>query len=216
MAAERFARWLGREPPPRWRRLSPPAHAGVPVVPQGGRTGLTGGATAMTGRPASLERMTGIEEIDPASHPDRAGRHAAAGHSGGGRAGRAALRLGPRRARVVSDWRQRGDQRRRQPRHSLRHDARPRARSRGGARRRHGAHVAQQAHQEQRRLRPAADLHRVRRHARRHHARRRCGSTRARAASRRRSCARRRLRRRARASCAGRGNRSARRCRPSR
>ena len=39
---------------------------GVPVVPQGGLTGLCGGARPVEGGVAlSLERMTGIEEIDP-------------------------------------------------------------------------------------------------------------------------------------------------------
>jgi len=41
---------------------------GVPVVPQGGLTGLCGGGRPVAGGIAlSLERMTGIEEIDPAS-----------------------------------------------------------------------------------------------------------------------------------------------------
>ena len=41
---------------------------GVPVVPQGGLTGLCGGARPQPGWVAlSLERMVGIEEIDPAS-----------------------------------------------------------------------------------------------------------------------------------------------------
>lgn len=42
--------------------------AGVPVVPQGGLTGLCGGAIAGEGEVAlSLERMSGIEEIDAAA-----------------------------------------------------------------------------------------------------------------------------------------------------
>jgi FAD/FMN-containing dehydrogenase len=42
--------------------------AGVPVVPQGGLTGLAGGATPVNGCVVlSLERMTGVEEIDPAA-----------------------------------------------------------------------------------------------------------------------------------------------------
>ena len=43
------------------------AHAaGIPVVPQGGLTGLVGGAQPIAGGVAlSLERMTAIEEIDP-------------------------------------------------------------------------------------------------------------------------------------------------------
>jgi FAD/FMN-containing dehydrogenase len=42
--------------------------AGLPFVPQGGMTGLCGGATPEAGWVAiSLERMTGIEEIDAAS-----------------------------------------------------------------------------------------------------------------------------------------------------
>lgn len=42
--------------------------AGLPVVPQGGLTGLCGGARPDQGSVVlSLERMTGIEEIDPAS-----------------------------------------------------------------------------------------------------------------------------------------------------
>lgn len=40
----------------------------VPVVTQGGRTGLTGGATPVDGCVVlSLERMSGVEEIDPAA-----------------------------------------------------------------------------------------------------------------------------------------------------
>jgi FAD/FMN-containing dehydrogenase len=42
--------------------------AGQPVVPQGGLTGLAGGATPQGGEIAlSLERMRGIEELDPAA-----------------------------------------------------------------------------------------------------------------------------------------------------
>lgn len=42
--------------------------AGVPVVPQGGLTGLAGGATPVDGGVVlSLARMTGVEEIDPAA-----------------------------------------------------------------------------------------------------------------------------------------------------
>lgn len=42
--------------------------AGQPVVPQGGLTGLAGGATPSRGAIAlSLERMRGIEELDPAA-----------------------------------------------------------------------------------------------------------------------------------------------------
>jgi FAD/FMN-containing dehydrogenase len=41
---------------------------GLPVVPQGGLTGLAGGATPVdAGIVLSLERLTGIEEIDPAA-----------------------------------------------------------------------------------------------------------------------------------------------------
>ncbi len=44
------------------------ARHGVPVVPQGGLTGLAGGALPVEGCIAlSLERLTGIEEIDPAA-----------------------------------------------------------------------------------------------------------------------------------------------------
>ena len=44
------------------------AEHGVPVVPQAGLTGLTGGAQPLTGAVAiSFERFSGIEEIDPAS-----------------------------------------------------------------------------------------------------------------------------------------------------
>ncbi len=44
------------------------AHHGVPVVPQGGLTGLCGGALPVPGCVAlSLERMTGVEEIDAAA-----------------------------------------------------------------------------------------------------------------------------------------------------
>ena len=42
------------------------SQAGIPVTPQGGMTGLCGGARPLDGGIAlSMERMTGIEQIDP-------------------------------------------------------------------------------------------------------------------------------------------------------
>ncbi len=61
--------------------------ARLPFVPQGGLTGLCGGAAPEPGWVAiSLERMVGIEEIDRAAFDhDRQGRHAAGDDSEGRR-----------------------------------------------------------------------------------------------------------------------------------
>ena len=67
--------------------------------------------------------------------------------------------------------RQRRDERRRHGRPALRHDARPRARARGGAARRPGVGRAAARAQGQHRLRPQAAVRRVRGHARGRHRR---------------------------------------------
>ena len=105
-------------------------------------------------------------------HHHRAGRRAAASGAGRGGGGGPVLPARHRRARHLPDRRQRLHQRRRQPRAALRHGARAGAGAGGGAGRRHHRLGAQQDAQEQRRLRPQADLHRRRGHARRHHAHR--------------------------------------------
>ena len=115
--------------------------ARLPFVPQGGLTGLCGGATPEPGGSRiSLERMVGIEEIDPASATMTVqGRHAARASCSRPLTTRLPLPARSRRARLLRHRRQRLDQCRRQPRHPLRHDARHGARPRGGAGRRHGA-----------------------------------------------------------------------------
>ena len=99
-----------------------------------------------------------------------AGRRHAAGAAGSGRTARPELSARSRRARHRDPRRQCRDQCRRQSRDPLRHDARHGARSRGRAGRRHHPVLDEPPDQEQRGLRPQADLHRLRRHARDHHA----------------------------------------------
>ena len=112
---------------------------------------------------------------------DGQGRHAAGDDAEGGRRGRLLLSARSRRARLLRDRRQSFHQRRRQSRHPLRHDARTGARPRSGAAGRHRRHQPQQAAEEQRRLRPEAPVHRLRRHARHHHRASYCGCFRSRA-----------------------------------
>ena len=145
-----------------------------PVVPQGGLTGLCGGGRAGDGEVALFARADGRRRGDQLRdrHHDRPGRHAARARAAGGRRGRLLRPARPGCARLLRHRRQHLDQRRRQPRHPLRHDPRDGARPRGRAGRRHRPPLAQQADQEQRRHRPQAPVHRQRGHARRRHARR--------------------------------------------
>ena len=142
--------------------------------PTAGSPGLVQGADAdRSDIVLSLESMNAIERVDVPG-PLVA--------CAGGREARAAcsaqaeehglvfpLDLGARDS--CHGRRQHLDQCRRPARAALRHDAQPRARHRGGARGRHGAHLAQSHAQEQCRLRPQAVVHRQRRHARRRDAR---------------------------------------------
>ena len=159
------------------RRCAFVASTGRPVVPQGGLTGLCGGARAIDGAVAlSLERLTGIDEIDPSSSTItvRAGTPLQVVQQAVDAAG-LLLPAGSRRARVLRDRRQPVDQRRRQSRHPLRHGARIGARRGSRAARRHRRRLHEQDAEEQRGLRPEAPVHRQRRHARHHHHRRCCG-----------------------------------------
>ena len=178
--------WSGLPPTRPSARASPPHHragrgclARVPSLPSARR------APGRSDRPVrrgarlegeialSLERMVGIEEIDPATATmtvlagtplERVQEAADAGW----------LPRGPRSrcARLLRHRRQHRHQRGRQPGDPLRHDPRDGAGPRGGAGRRHRAAEPQQADQEQCRLRPEAALHRQRGHARRGHPRR--------------------------------------------
>ncbi len=145
---------------------------GQAVVPQGGLTGLCGGARASRRRGRAVARA-----------PGRASRKST-------RRRRRSPCAPARRCEVVQqaaddagfffplDLGARGscaiggnlvDQRRRQPRDPLRHGARIGARARGRAARRHDRRLHEQDAEEQRRLRPEAPVHRQRRHARHHH-----------------------------------------------
>ena len=127
---------------------------GVPVVPQGGLTGLTGAATPVEGAVLiSLERMRAILEVDPVASTMtvEAGATLQAVQEAADAAGLLyPLDIGG--PRLMCDRRQHLDQCRGQPRAALRHDARSRARPRGRARRRDDPDVPQQNAEEQHRL----------------------------------------------------------------
>jgi hypothetical protein len=103
-------------------------------------------------------------------HGHGAGRGRAAGAAGAARRAGADVPAGPRSARQLHDRRQHLDQRRRQPRDPLRHDARTGGGAGSGAGRRHRARWPEAPDQEQHRHRPQAAVHRQRRRARRRHA----------------------------------------------
>ena len=143
---------------------------GVPVVPRGLGTGLSGGSTALDGcitlstermRSLSIDRAAMVATVGP-GHPQR--------RAEGGRRGRGPLV--PARPVVVRDLldrREPGHQRRRAVLREVRRHHRLRARHRGGAGRRSGGAPRWPHDQGRRRLRPQAAVRRVGGHARRDH-----------------------------------------------
>ena len=145
----------------------------VPVVPQGGNTGLVGaGVPDGSGRPRGA--LARAPRPDPRGRPAQRHDHRRGGlrardRPGGRGRGQPPVPARARRPGLVPDRRQPVEQRRRHQRAALRHGARAGARARGGARRRpHLGRPAQPA-QGQHRLRPEAAVHRRRGHARRDH-----------------------------------------------
>ena len=148
------------------------AEAGVPVVAQGGNTGLVGGGVPHGGIVLSLTRLDRIREVDRlnATITVEAGCILQNG-AGGGRGGGLPVSPVPGVRGHLPHRRQPRHQRGRHGRAALRQHARadPRPRGRAGGR----AHL-ERPHgpaQGQYRLRPARPLHRVRGHARHHHRR---------------------------------------------
>ena len=111
----------------------------IAIVTHGGLTGLVHGADAAASEVIlSMERMRAIEAIDPVQRIAvvQAGVTLQALQEAAERHGlQFALDLGARGSCTIGG--NIADQRRRQPRDPLRHDARARTRPRGGARRRH-------------------------------------------------------------------------------
>ena len=147
--------------------------ADLPVVPQGGNTGLVGaGVPDRSGRLAvlSLGRLNRIRALDPAQRHDHGrGRLRARDRPAGGGRGQPPVPALARRPGLLPDRRQPVEQRRRRQRAALRHGARPGAGARGGPRRRPGVGRAARLAQGQHRLRPEAAVHRRRGHAGRDH-----------------------------------------------
>ena len=142
---------------------------GQPLVVQGGLTGLAGGATPREGEIAmSMERLNGIEELDPVSMTitARAGTPLQAVQEAAAEAG-LLLPLGFRRSGFLPHRRRHRHQRRRQSGDPLRHGPQPGAWPGSRAGRRHGHQFHEQDAQEQRRLRPETALRGHRRHTRR-------------------------------------------------
>ena len=145
-------------------------------TPAGRSNGRTHGARArLRRRPGRNRALARADARHRGRGPHRPhdharGRRATAGRAGRGREARAAVSGGLRRARFRAHRRQRRDERGRQRRDPLRHDARLGAGTRGGARRRHGDLLDEPHDQEQRGLRPEAAVHRQRGHARNRHA----------------------------------------------
>ena len=177
-AAEQWGTWRGRTP-----LLLRPANTGevaallelchaheVPVVPQGGNTGLVGaGVPDGSGRIAvlSLGRLNRIRAVDPLNDTITAEAgcvlEAVAGRR---RRGRPPVAAVARRPGLVPDRRQHREQCRRSERAALRHGARAGPGPRSGAGGRPDLGWAAQPAQGQYRLRPEAAVHRRRRHAR--------------------------------------------------
>ena len=147
------------------------ARHGVPVVPQGARTGLAGAANAVDGAVVlSTVAMDRILEIDPVNRIAvvQPGVVNAALAGAVGRTG-PLLPAGPRLLGVLHDRRQRGHQRRRHVLRQVRRDHRVRARPGGGARLRRGAAHRPAYRQGRRRLRPDPAVRRLGGHPRRDH-----------------------------------------------
>ncbi len=126
---------------------------GVAVVPWGGLTGLVSGTAAEGALALSMERLNAIEEIDPlqGTMTVQTGCVLAKRLRGGGGEGPLPAAR-PRRARLGDHRRGDLDQRRRQSRAALRHDARHGAGAGGGAGRRDRGQRAEPPDQEQHRL----------------------------------------------------------------
>ena len=145
----------------------------TPIVPQGGNTGLCGGAVPDDARRRGRRRAAAHESRARGRrrerHDHRRGRRAAGRAARRRRRGRHALSAVARLGRQLHDRRQPVHQRRRHGRASLRQHARARAGHRGRARRWQRASGAARPAQGQHGLRPEAALHRRRRHARHRH-----------------------------------------------
>ena len=136
------------------------------LVPQGGNTGLVGGATPRFGDVVvDLRRLDQLEAVDVAAGQVTVGAGVTLSQAAAPRgSGRPPARRGPRRAGPGDDRRDGRDQRRRHARAAPRLDAG--AGARGGGRARHGGRRAGQprrAAQGQHRLRPARPALRQRR-----------------------------------------------------
>jgi FAD/FMN-containing dehydrogenase len=85
--------------------------AGQPVVPQGGMSGLVDGARPGARAIAiSLEKMSGVEEVDAQRHDHRAGGNTASGGPGGGSGSGHDARSRPRHTRKLGNRRHRCNQ----------------------------------------------------------------------------------------------------------
>ena len=148
---------------------------GVPLVPQGGNTGLVGGGVPRGDGAMVVLSTTRLTRLDPVETATaRAEVVAGAGVTladldAHARARRLAVRRRPRGARHRDDRRHRRDQRRRAARRRSRRHPRAGARRRGGARRRIGRVAARRSREGQRRLRPQPAARRQRGHPRRRH-----------------------------------------------
>ena len=143
------------------------AERGVPVVPRGAGTGLSGGSSAVDGGIVlSLERMT--RGGGGHGQPGRRGRAGSAqqGRQGRRRRARPVVPAGPRVVRDLLHRRQRRHQRRRPVLREVRRDHRLRARARRGPRRRHPRHPGRAADQGRGGPVAAQALRRQRGHAR--------------------------------------------------
>ena len=147
------------------------AAAGVPVVPQGGNTGLVGGGVPRGAVVLSLGRLDRVRAVDAdnATMTVEAGCILAATCRTRPRRPIFSFPLSPRLRRLLQHRRQHRHQRRRHRRPALRQHARPRPRSRGRAAGRARLGRPARPAQGQHRLRPQAPVHRRRRHARHHH-----------------------------------------------
>ncbi|CCD02401.1 protein of unknown function (plasmid) [Azospirillum baldaniorum] len=150
------------------------ARHGVPVLPQGGNTSLCGGAVPSESGPApvilSLTRMRAVRAIDPVNSTMEveAGCVLATVQEAAAAAGRLyPVSLGAEG--LLPDRRHHRHQRRRHLGPALRQHARERAGAGGRAGRWHRLVWPLRPAQEQHRLRSEASVHRLGRHARRHH-----------------------------------------------
>ncbi len=146
---------------------------GIAIVPQGGNTGLMGGATPWPSHSGIVLSLGRNEQSDRGRSgrlfDDRRGRLHPAGPAGDGGEPRPFLSAQPGCPGFVPDRRQPLDQCRRRAGAALRQRAQPRARPRGRAAQRRHLERAAGAQEGQYRLRPQAPVHGRRGHARHHH-----------------------------------------------